>query len=306
LIDLAKMEVDIPLFVAGIVGTDPDGEYVRDRLASFKIDTSQIRITEEASTSFTDVMSDTRTGRRTFFHYRGANSLLSAKHLKDLRTNAKIFHLGYLLLLDGLDEADDEYGVVAARVLAQKRSQGYLVSVDVVSESSERFQRVVTPCLQHIDYLILNEIEAGRSTGLEIREAEDSLSISNLKRAAQDLLDGGVRRLVSIHFPEGGYILTSSLEEFYQPSYIVSSAELKGSVGAGDAFCAGLLYGLHQELDLAESLNLAHASARFNLTSPTCSDGAVPLTELTRFINSEPQRTPVPEGLTGIRCVGDR
>jgi sugar/nucleoside kinase (ribokinase family) len=303
LIDLAKMEVDIPLFVAGIVGADPDGEYVKKRLTSFKIDTSQIRVTNEASTSFTDVMSDASTGRRTFFHYRGANRLLNEEHLKDLRSNARIFHLAYLLLLDALDQADTELGVVAARVLSQKRAQGYLVSVDVVSESTEGFQRVVTPCLKYIDYLILNEIEAGRSSGLQIREADDNLNVDNLKKAGHILLEGGVQKLVAIHFPEGCYALTSTREEHYQPSFVVSNSEMKGSVGAGDAFCAGLLYGLHEGLDLAVALNLAHASARFNLTSPTCSDGAVPLSQLVNFVESSRPRTPIPEGLEELTDV---
>ena len=36
----------------------------------------------------------------------------------------KIFHLGYLLLLDSLDMPDDEYGTRSARLLAQMREQG--------------------------------------------------------------------------------------------------------------------------------------------------------------------------------------
>jgi hypothetical protein len=36
----------------------------------------------------------------------------------------KIFHLGYLLLLDSLDMPDDEFGTRSARLLAQMRDQG--------------------------------------------------------------------------------------------------------------------------------------------------------------------------------------
>lgn len=36
----------------------------------------------------------------------------------------KIFHLGYLLLLDSTDMPDDEYGTRSARLLAQMRDQG--------------------------------------------------------------------------------------------------------------------------------------------------------------------------------------
>ncbi len=304
LIDLAKMEVEIPLYVAGIVGRDPEGRYITETLASYGIDISNIFVTQEASTSFTDVMSDRVSGCRTFFHYRGSNRLLSHKHLRDLSTSARIFHLGYLLLLDSLDEADPEFGVVAARVLHEKQSQGYLVSVDVVSESSERFQRVVPPCLKHIDYLILNEIEAGKSTGLMTRNSDGALKAENLKFAAHRLLDGGVRKLVAIHFPEGGYAMTSARQEYYQPSYIVPEGESKGAAGAGDAFCAGLLYGLHEEFELSAALSFAHACARFNLTSPTCTDGAVPLTELTRLVDSGAARTPIPAEMESV--VGGR
>ena len=42
-------------------------------------------------------------------------------------------------------------------------------SVDVVSEDSDRFARIVTPALKYVDYCILNEIEAGKTAGFKIR-----------------------------------------------------------------------------------------------------------------------------------------
>jgi sugar/nucleoside kinase (ribokinase family) len=293
LIDLAKMGTGLSLYVAGVIGADSDGRYVVETLQPYGIDTRFVQIVDEIATSYTDVMTNRETGQRTFFHLRGANRILSDSHLTRVDTNARIFHLGYLLLLDELDKTDPEFGVVAARLLQQMQAKGYKTSVDMVSESSERFQQVVTPCLPYIDYLIVNEIEAGNSTNLVIRRNDDSLDIKSLKSAAQRLLEGGVRRLVAIHFPEGGYALTSSRVEFFEPSYRVHEDEIRGAVGAGDAFCAGLLYGLHEQWDIAEALNLAHASARFNLTSPTCTGGAVSLSELTGFVESESPRFPI-------------
>ena len=43
--------------------------------------------------------------------------------------------------------------------------EGDYAIVDVVSEDSDRFKTVVTPALQHVDYLIVNEIEAGKIAG---------------------------------------------------------------------------------------------------------------------------------------------
>ena len=59
---------------------------------------------------------------------------------------------------------------------------------------------------------------------------------------------------------------------------------LFGSVGAGDAFCAGLLYGSHERWPLTDTLQLAHACARASLQAANAIDGAKTLTELQTFI----------------------
>ena len=55
-------------------------------------------------------MTERGNGRRTFFHARGANALWQGDDLDFKKLNARIFHLGYLLLLDALDEPDPRYG----------------------------------------------------------------------------------------------------------------------------------------------------------------------------------------------------
>ena len=50
----------------------------------------------------------------------------------------------------------------------------------------------------------------------------------------------GVRKKVIIHMPD---LATALSEDGFTvvPSYEVSKAEIKGTTGAGDAFCAGIL-----------------------------------------------------------------
>ena len=83
-----------------------------------------------------------------------------------MNCDAKIFHLGYLLLLDKLEVADEEYGVAAARALKGLKDKGFITSIDMVSEEGDRYKQVLFPCLPYIDYLIINEVEAGNSTGI--------------------------------------------------------------------------------------------------------------------------------------------
>jgi sugar/nucleoside kinase (ribokinase family) len=275
----------------GVIGDDADGRFILEDLRRHGIDAAGMTATDAAPTSYTDVMTEEQTGARTFFHCRGANALLGYEHFAGVQAPAKIFHLGYLLLLDKLDQADAEFGVAAARVLAHMRQMGYKTSVDVVSEQSDRFNRIVVPCLPHVDYLIVNEIEAGAVTGLPIRTGEGKIDSGNLHRSAAALLDSGVKELVAIHFPEGGYAQAREGGQCFEPSFLVEAGEIRGAAGAGDAFCTGMLYGLHEGWPLDKTLTLANANARFNLLSPTCTGGAVPLGQLEAYIQSSPRRT---------------
>jgi sugar/nucleoside kinase (ribokinase family) len=128
LIDLARLQVPFPLFAVGLVGEDPAGEYIRSDCRAHGIDTHQLKICKEAPTSYTDVMTVQSTGRRTFFHQRGANAFLGAADFDFAESSARIFHLGYLLLLDRLDQPDPKYGTVAANLLAHAQSLGFKTS----------------------------------------------------------------------------------------------------------------------------------------------------------------------------------
>ena len=116
--DLAIMDGSIPVFAAGRVGEDDNGGYLIDRLNSVGIDTSAVK-RDKTGTSFSDVMTVEGTGERTFFHYRGANAKFGIEDINVEKITAKIFHLGYLLLLDRLEEKDETYGNKAARLLAK-------------------------------------------------------------------------------------------------------------------------------------------------------------------------------------------
>lgn len=277
LVDLAKLGVDFPLSAAGLVGKDALGEAIIKDCQNHKIDTRYLKMTQEAPTSYTDVMTERTGGKRTFFHLRGANALWKGADLDFSKTKARIFHLGYLLLLDALDEPDAKYGTKAARLLAAAQEAGLRTSVDVVSEDSDRFAQVVTPALKYVDYCILNEIEAGKTAGFKIRQADGKLDTVSLRHAAGALLQKGVREQVVIHFPEGAFARTRKGEDVWQSSLKLPAKAIAGTAGAGDAFCAGILLGFHEDWELKKSLETGVAVAAASLSDPTCTNGVKPL-----------------------------
>lgn len=273
LVDLARLGANFPLYAAGLVGDDALGKIIFEDCRKYKINSKYLHKTTKASTSYTDVMTEKGSGRRTFFHQRGANALWDAGDIEFEKLNIKIFHLGYLLLLDTLDREDSRYGTRAARVFARAKGSGLKTSVDVVSEDSERFPKIVLPALKYIDYCIFNELEAGRTTGLILRQSDGSLNKENLRPAAEKLIDSGVNELVVIHFPEGAFALTKDGKEFWQGAVNLPEGYIAGTAGAGDAFCAGVLFGLHEGWEIQRCLETGACVAAASLSHPTCTVG---------------------------------
>jgi len=293
LIDLARMGAKFPLTGAGIVGRDDLGNEILELCKANGISTKYMSSSKDAPTSYTDVMTEEKTGRRTFFHNRGANALWEGSDIDFAKSKAKIFHLGYLLLLDGLEKPDRNYGNKAAALLAKAQKAGLKTSIDVVSEDSNRFKEIVGPALQHTDYCIINEIEAGNVTGFKIRNDKGELDTVSVKHSAGALLQMGVSEIVVIHFPEGCFARTRDGKDYWQTSLKLPKKYIVGSAGAGDAFCAGTLYGIHEDWDYQQAMLLGVCAAAASLASPTCTDGILPLDDCLALAKKHRPRPPL-------------
>ncbi|ACB77360.1 carbohydrate kinase family protein [Opitutus terrae] len=275
--DLARMGATFPLSGIGLVGDDADGERILADCRQHRIDTRQLRKIADTPTAYCDVMTERATGRRTFFYQRGANARLAPEHFDFRTTNAKIFHLGYLLLLDALDEPVDGRPH-ATEVFRQAHSAGLLTSLDCVSEASARFESVVKPVLPEVDVLFANDFEAEKLTGIALHDG-GVIRRAAVERAAQALLGFGVRQWVILHFPTAVFAASAAGECCWQPSVRVPSEAIRGAAGAGDALAAGVLYGLHENADIAAALRLGVAVAASSLFDATCSNGVRPVSE---------------------------
>ena len=273
LMNLAQSGAPFPLAAAGLVGVDPKGDRILAHCRQHQIDVRFLKQTPKAATSYTDVMTEQASGRRTFFHARGANALWTGAGLDFARSKARIFHLAYLLILDALDVPDEKHGTRAGRLLAAAQAAGLKTSVDLVSEDSNRFTTLVAPALKFVDYCILNEIEAGKTTGFKVRTPDGRLDSVALRHAAGALLQLGVRELVVIHFPEGALARNRRGDDIWQPSLKIPAKHIAGTAGAGDAFCAGVLWGLHEGWELQRSLRTGVCLAAASLSDPTCTAG---------------------------------
>ena len=276
LLDLARLGSPFPLAGIGLIGADAYGDWIHGQCDAHQVDRTRILRHATSPTSYTDVMTVQPTGRRTFFHQRGANAFLAPEHFSFTGTDAKIFHLGYLLLLDLLDQPDADFGTAAARVLHEAREAGFKTSIDVVSEDSQRFAQIVLPALRHTDYCIMNEFEIERTTGIPTKPG-GLVSLSAIESASRQLLASGVGKWVIVHFPEGACALGHDGNFHIQGSLHVPQERIVSTVGAGDAFAAGVLFGLHEDLPIETALRYGVATAASCLFGPGTSDGILPI-----------------------------
>ncbi|MGK3116431.1 carbohydrate kinase family protein [Candidatus Pantoea formicae] len=283
LFTLARMQVNLPLAGVGMIGEDSDGEYILQLLDEHRVDRQFVQRTHSVTTAMTQVMT-TPDGQRTFFHARGANAQLDLSHFSAVDTAHRIFHLGYLLLLDSLDQPDEQYGTRSARLLADMQQRGYLTSLDLVSRAGE-YRPLVMPALRWLDYLVINELEAQSLTGIPLRHKQGLAEPDAFAQAAQWLIEQGVRQRVVIHAPEGAWGQEGKQMGIWQPAWCLTPEEIVGSVGAGDAFCAGVLYASHEGWSMRETLKLAHTCACFNLHAANALDGTRPLAEMQRWMD---------------------
>lgn len=272
IIDLAKLDPEMPLYAMGRNGKDAEGDLVMEQLQAYKnINTDHVIC--EGTSAFTLVLSDIKSKERTFFTYLGANAQFCEDDIDWDKLDCNIMHIGYILLLNSLDQPDEEYGSKMARLLHSAQQHGIKTSIDVVSEASDRFVQLVPPALKYADYCIINEIEAGQTTGIMLRDENDELIRENLPAALRRMKEMGVSTWAVIHTPEGGFGLDENNNYIEKDSLHLPEGYIKGSVGAGDAFCAGVLCGAEHGKSLEDSIVLGIAAAAASLSEPGASAG---------------------------------
>lgn len=273
--DLKRICPTLSVRVFGRVGKDADGEYVRRTLTEAGVDVSGLQTDETACTSFTEVMSVIG-GQRTFFSYAGANGAFGKEDLVFGDTLPHILHIGYFLLLQKIDNGE------GLEILKAAKAKGVGTSIDLVSENSDRYA-LVKPCLPYTDYLVINELEAQRLSGVPLRAEDGALLEENLPVALKALKQMGVSTWVVIHCPEAGFG-TDEKNAFYKvPSLKLPAGYIKGTVGAGDAFCAGILYAAAMGKDIGWALRFGACTAAASLRAVGASEGVGSAAEIEKL-----------------------
>jgi len=264
-VDITRLDSSLPVQTIGLVGMDADGDFLKSRAAESGINVSQLHQIDCERTSYTDVISDSRTGKRTFFHYRGTSDLLSPDHFDFELCSGRLLHLGLLGLHKTMDAKWKQFQNGWVAVLAAARAQGIRTNLELVSIDSEKIRDIALPCIPYLDSVIINEYELGALSGKSVCRKNGQIDTELSIEAAKSLVSHSSMSFLVVHCPQAAIAVTASGDVFVKKSFDVNPSWIISTVGAGDAFAAGMLYGQHENWSIDASLELAHATAAASL-----------------------------------------
>ena len=264
--NLRRLDPAMRVECQGLLGDDENGRVVLDALARHGIATDGMDLTREAPQIYVQVMTSQLNGHRTFFCFRGSADLLDERHVNPDQSRCRIFHVGAPGLHSRLDVPDSRGGNGWTRVLARARELGFRTNMEMASFDPDFIRPIVRPCLPLLDSIVINDHEGEAVSEVEIRPG-GTLDWEAAGRACRRLIELGVRQVAAIHFPEGAVAADADGVIHAQPAVRWPESRIVSAVGAGDAFAAGLVYGLHEGWPVARSLELAVSVAAVCLES---------------------------------------
>lgn len=251
----------------GAVGADPEGQRLVEDLAGVGVDVSRIKVKPTAPTGTVLCLSDRR-GKRSLYVQPGANSLLEEKDL-DLAylEGVRMLHLSAFVHPRQLALQEKVVEKLAPRVKISFAPGALYSSLGL---------EVLSPLLRRTFVLFLNREELKELTGEDISRGAEVCQKAGCHIVAVTL-GKGVRK-------RKGFLLSAYVSDGREEIWIEHPSEkdtpLADTIGAGDSFAAGFLFGLLRGKSLEECGILGDITARFSLTSVGARAGLPTLPQL--------------------------
>jgi len=279
MLDLHKLDFKVPISINSVVGIGQDGAFVKEEFEKKLPDVNCSGFKYEGKNAFTLVLNSASTKQRTFFSFTGNFDNFDASYIDWENQKGKYFLLEYLFLGKKLNLNHQKYGTYAGEILYKAKKQGFITAVDMASHYTPNAIQIAESALKHTDICAINEIEAETATGIKITD-ENGILENKAGEALFKMKEMGVSTWAIIHSPSENYGLDCQSGKLYKvPSLKLPKSFIVGTVGAGDAFFSGVLYGAYQKFDIIKAIQLGTATAACSLSKNNGTDGIKPLKE---------------------------
>lgn len=253
-VGLARLGVKVGYI--GKVAEDRDGKILLKSFVDEGVDVGGIIISKTGRSGAVIGFVDQK-GNRALYLDPGVNDTLEYNEINlEYIKGAKILHLTSFA---------GERPFTAQKTLLENIPSDVKVTFDPGIIYARRGLRDLKPIIERCYALLLNERELYLLTGEEC-----------CRRGAENLLREGVK-IIAVKLGERGCYVTDGSESHLLEPFKV---EVVDTTGAGDAFCAGFIYGLLKGKSLRESGILGNFVASRCLTKMGARDGLPRLSDL--------------------------
>jgi sugar/nucleoside kinase (ribokinase family) len=219
--------------IAGKIGRDEFGSFMRHSLEERGVDTSGIVVDEKIPTGLSVILS--QGNDRAILTFPGTIPRLRPSEIKlEWISQARHLHIGSYFIQDDL-----QAGVSTLFDLAH--NNGLTTSLDTNYDPSEKWDSGLAGVIQRTDYLFPNQTECCAIAGS-----------ADLNKAIEILAEKV--RIVAVKMGSQGAVLRHGQQIYLADSIPVHVID---TVGAGDSFDAGFLFAHLSGWDLGRSLRFA-------------------------------------------------
>lgn len=263
-VDLARL--GLRPAVVGRVGADPLGAYLREALAAAQVDVSLLSSQPSERTSATLVVNVQGEDRR-FIHDVGGNAALDGSEVTAGEiARARAVYVGGFLIMPRLTGAN------VARIFKLARQRGIPTVLDVVLAGPAPAHQLEA-ALPWTDVFLPNSDEARLLTGE-----------TDPRRQAEWFRNAGAKTVVITCGKEGAYLL-SDTARLHAPAHAVPFVD---GTGSGDAFAAGYIWGLLEQLPESRCLELGSALGASCVRATGATTGVLTREEVGEFLLAHP------------------
>lgn len=260
----------------GCLGEDPLSSFLVDFLDSERVDVTHIsRVPGHLPSLCLTEISPPDRFPQVFYRRDPADIMLEVSD-GDLQFACS----GRFFITNGtsLCESPSREGTYRAIERAHQAGCRVVLDVDYRSMSWKSPQDAglaVRLALPFVDILIGNQQELELAAGEEV-----------LDNATSKLRELGLPMLVSKLGDAGVRVLTKE-ESVFLPPY---SVDVVTTIGAGDGFASGFLFGMLQNYSLLDSLHYGNAAAAIVVSSQSCSEAMPTLIQVEEMVASQRER----------------
>jgi len=235
---IALAKLDVPTMMLGKVGKDTFSNFTLSSLKESGVNTTGITKSQKTSTGSTSIWVNTQ-GQNSIVIYPGANGEVDEDFIiqhEKFFDDASWFLTQFEIPLKS---------ILLALKLAKKHGLRTVMDPAPVRKISNN------DIWGRVDYLLPNEIELKELTNTE-----------NILKAIRILKSRGVKEvIVKLGNQGAGYEKKGKLVAF--PAVPVE--QVVDTTGAGDCFIAGFLYGMFQQEDIAQAIQVANLIASYSI-----------------------------------------